>query len=81
MIYMLCPTCGSCLRKKQIVYEDRMNKICNDLNVSYDMVSEGILDSNKEFQEKRANVVNELCEKMCCKMYMLTYIQIGKLIK
>jgi DNA-directed RNA polymerase subunit N (RpoN/RPB10) len=81
MIYMLCPTCGAILRNKQIVYEDRMNKVCDELNVDYEMVSSGLLDKNEKFQQKRADVVNELCEKMCCKMYMITYVQIGKLIK
>ena len=81
MIYTKCPTCCATLRHKQIVYEDRMNKICSDLKVDYDMVSSGVLDKNEEFQKRRSEVVNNLCEKSCCKMYMLTYVSVGRLIK
>lgn len=81
MIYTICPTCGAKLRNKQIVYEDRMNKICADLKVDYEMVSTGLLDKNTEFQKRRAQVVNDLCEKICCKTYMITYVSVGKIIK
>lgn len=78
---MKCPTCGALLRHKQIVYEDRMNKLCTEMGVDYDTVSSGSLDKNEEFKEKRAKVVNELCEKICCKMNMLTYVSLVKIIK
>jgi hypothetical protein len=78
---MLCPTCGSILRRKQIVYEDRMEEVCEKIGVDYEMVSSGLLDGNKEFLDKRAEVVNKLCEKQCCKIYLMTFVKIGKLIK
>ncbi len=81
MIYTKCPTCGALLRNKQIVYEDKMDKICADLKIDYEMVSSGMLDKNTEFQKRREEVVNSLCEKICCKTYMITYVSIGKIIK
>jgi DNA-directed RNA polymerase subunit N (RpoN/RPB10) len=81
MIYMLCPTCGSLLRRKQPVYEDRMEEVCEEIGVDYEMVSSGLLDGNKEFLDKRAKVINDLCEKQCCKVYLMTYVKVGKLIK
>ena len=81
MIYMLCPTCGALLRRKQAIYEDRMDEVCEEIGVDYEMVSSGLLDKNKEFLNKRAKVVNDLCEKQCCKIYLMTFVKIGKLIK
>ena len=69
------------LRHKQIVYEDRMKQVCSDLEIDYDMVSKGILDNNDEYKKKRSDVVNDLCEKMCCKIYMITYVPMVNLIK
>jgi hypothetical protein len=81
MIYMICPTCGALLRHKQIVYEDEMEKVCDEIGIDYEMVSKGILDRNEEYRKKRADIVNKLCDKLCCKTYMITYVSIGKLIK
>jgi len=80
MIPMLCYNCGCLLRHKQIVYEDRMEKICNEMGVNYDIVSKDTLSPDSEYSEKRAEVVNELCEKICCRLTMITYVSIGKLI-
>jgi len=80
MIYMLCPTCGALLRHKQIVYEDRIEKLCTELGINTDIVSKGIVDRNPEFVKRRSEIVNELCEKMCCRIYMITYISVGKVI-
>ena len=79
MIYMLC-SCGALLRHKQIVYEDEMEKLCDEYNVSYDMVSSRMLDDDDEFKKKRSDIINKLCAKICCKINMMTYVSVGKLI-
>lgn len=81
MIYMCCPTCGALLRHKQIVYEDRMEEECDKNNIDYEMVSSGLLDRDKNFIEIRSKIVNELCEKMCCKIYLMTFVKVGKIVK
>lgn len=79
MIYMLC-SCGALLRNKQIVYEDEMEKLCDEYDITYDMISSGIMDDNEEFKKKRSEIINRLCEKICCKINMMTYVQVGRLV-
>ncbi|ATZ80595.1 hypothetical protein BMW23_0548 [Bodo saltans virus] len=81
MIFTICPTCGAELSHKQIIYEDKMKEICTKLKINYDMISSGILDNNEEFKKQRADLVMDLCDKICCKGYMITYVRIVDLIK
>ena len=81
MSYTICPTCGAELGHKQIIYEDKMKDICSELKIYYDMISSGALDNNENFRKKRADLVLELCDKICCKGYLITYVRIVDLIK
>jgi hypothetical protein len=78
---MTCPTCGCTLRKLQIPYEDKMKAVCEKLNIDHDMIARGILDSNEEYKKERADIVNELAKNICCKIYLMTYVPIVKLVK
>jgi hypothetical protein len=81
MIYMVCPECGDLLRNKQIIYEDEMEKVCDNLGVDYNMISQEGFDRNEEYIKKRQEIVNKLCQNICCKMNMLTYVSLVRLIK
>ena len=81
MVYIICPTCGYLLGTKQLIYETEMDKLCKKHNADYDMLSKGLLDNNKEFKDARKKIINSLCERYCCKMRMLTYIDVVPLIK
>jgi len=81
MLYMVCPTCGDYLRNKQLVFEREMKKICDDLKIDYNMITQEGYDDDDEFKEKRQEVVNKLCKNYCCKTAMLTYTSPGRLIK
>lgn len=80
-MYMICPECGELLRHRQIVYEDEMQKICNEIGVDYDMISQRNIEENEEYIKKRQDVVNKLCKNICCKFNMITYISPVRLIK
>jgi len=81
MIYMICPECGEVLRHKQIIYEDEMIKVCNELNLDYNKISQEGFDKNEEYVKKRQNIVNKLAKNMCCKFNLITYINLTDLIK
>ena len=48
MLYLVC-TCGEILGNKQLVYEEYMKKICENLNLDFDMVSQGLADKNEAY--------------------------------
>lgn len=81
MIYMICPECGDLLRHRCIVYEDELQKICNELNIDYNSISQEGYENNEIFVEKKKEIINKICVNLCCKMNMLTYINLTKLIK
>lgn len=81
MIYMLCPECGELLRHKQIIYEDKMQEVCEKLNLNYNMISQEGYDRNEQYIKERQDIVNELCENICCKMNMITFVSVVRLIK
>jgi hypothetical protein len=81
MIYMICPECGELLRHKQIIYEDEMQKVCDDLGVDYNMISQEGFERNEEYIKKRQDIVNKLCTNICCKFNLITYISMVRLIK
>jgi hypothetical protein len=82
---MVCTICGALLRHKQIVYEDAMNKICEELNIDYEKVSSGNFggtpEENEKFQIRRATILLELCEKPCCRKDLMNYVSVGREIK
>lgn len=81
MIYMICPECGEILRHKQIIYEDKMQKVCEDMDIDYNMISQEGYERNEEYIKRRQEIVNELCQNLCCKFNMITYVSVVKLIK
>ena len=81
MLYILCPTCGYLLGTKEIPYENRLKELYKKYNIDQESISKGILDTHEKFKEERADIVNSLCERYCCKMRLITYINLAELIK
>ncbi len=68
MLYMKCPTCRNLLGNKQIYFEEKLDKICNDCDVGK--------ISNEEADKQKMELVNFLIpnkHRYCCKMRLLTY--------
>lgn len=75
--------CGEILANKVIVYKEQMKKICEDMNIDLEMVSQGLADQEGEFKEKRSKLVLSLCKKgrICCIQGFITYVSKVELIK
>ena len=54
MLYPIC-TCGELLSNKQLVYEEKMKKLCDEIGVDFNMVSQGETDKNETYKKKRAD--------------------------
>ena len=83
MMFMICPTCGEKLRDKQIIYDAELENLVNEFGVTYEMISNGTLNSNADFVAKRTQIIDNLVPKhqICCRIEFLTYVQLSKLIK
>jgi rRNA maturation protein Nop10 len=81
MLYMVCPECGELLRHRQIIFEDKMKEVCEEMGVDYNMISQHEFDRDEEYIKKRQKIVNDLCDNICCKMNLITYIRTVELIK
>ena len=80
MIFLVCQ-CGEVLGNKELVYEENMKKVCEDLGVDFEMISQGLADKNEAFKQKRCEIVNKLCRRMCCKQSLINYSDIVHLIR
>ena len=81
MLYMRCPTCGEVLGNKELIYEQKMKELCNSLGIDDDIVSMGHMDKHEEFIKKRQDIVQDLVSNICCRMRLITYIDIVQIIK
>ena len=70
MLYFRCPTCKMVLANKQLLFEKKMEEICQS-----DMTDE-------EKEEEKMQLPRELgVKKMCCRMRLLTYVPLITTIK
>lgn len=72
MLYMICPTCGTLLGNKQLVYEKKMTEL-HDKQLDAD----GII---KE-KEKIINSIGIDKYRTCCRQRIIGYIDTIMLIK
>lgn len=63
MIYLKCPTCGTIIGNRQIIYEARLHEIDNNPNI--DNVEK------KNLKEKLVSSLN--LKRYCCKMRTITF--------
>lgn len=73
MLYLVCPTCNTCLGDKQLIIEKNVEIICGDV------------DMNKITQKEADNLKSELITsfkvKYCCNTRLLSYIDQVRIIK
>jgi DNA-directed RNA polymerase subunit N (RpoN/RPB10) len=66
MLYFKCPTCKTTLANKQIPYEERMDKICNNMKLSV-----------REKDKLKDTILDELCViRYCCRMRVMGYVRL-----
>ena len=69
MLYPTYPTCHNILADKQLLYEEALEKICNEK-----------ISEDKKL-EKKEKILNDLgLEKICCRMRMISYVDQVKII-
>ena len=71
MLYFSCQTCGIYLANREIPFEDGLKNICNNSKLS-----------EQEKEAKKMSLIDELkITKYCCRMRILTYCDLVKIIK
>lgn len=80
MLYVEC-TCGSLLANIQLPYLRDMKKLCDDMNVDHEFISNGIKHSN-DFDKEKEKIVDKYCDKHrpCCRSKLISYVDIVNLI-
>ena len=70
MLYPVCPTCQNLLADKQLKYEEGLQNICNNENLN-----------DKQKQKKKEKLLDDLgLERYCCRMRMISYIDLAQII-
>lgn len=71
MIYMKCPTCGTIIGNRQIIYEATLNEIENNPN----------LDEDAKLEQKNKLINGLELKRYCCKMRVMTFKSMPLIIK
>jgi DNA-directed RNA polymerase subunit N (RpoN/RPB10) len=70
MIYLKCPTCSTVLGNRQIIYETGLKEILNNKNLT---------DKMKE--DEKLKLLNSLdLTNYCCKMRVITYVNLTEIL-
>ena len=78
---MRCPTCGEVLGNKEPILIKKLKEICDSLGVDDDIISIGMIDKDPKFIKKRQEIVQEMLPNICCRARIISYIDIGQIIK
>ena len=71
MLYFRCPTCKTPLANKQLLYEQKLDNVCNDDKLSI---------SAKNIAKMK--ILDELeLHRPCCRMRIMGYVQLINIIK
>ncbi len=71
MLYFKCPTCKTILANKELVFDEKLDKICKDTKLS-----------NKQKDEQKMKLLDELeLPRYCCRMRIMTSIKQIDIIK
>jgi DNA-directed RNA polymerase subunit N (RpoN/RPB10) len=71
MIYMKCPTCGTVIGNRQIIYEAKLKEIENNPNI----------DEDAKLEQKNKLINNLELNRYCCKMRVMTFKSMPLIIK
>lgn len=63
MIYLRCPSCGTVIGNRQIIYETKLKEIENSIN----------MDESAKLEQKNKLINSLELKRYCCKMRVLTF--------
>ena len=81
MLYLVCPTCGELLANKQLKYMEQMKNVCEELGIEDEVISLGEVDNMEDYIKHRQKITQDLFKNICCRMRVLNYIELVKIIK
>jgi len=71
MLYFRCPTCGTLLANKQLVYEQKLEEICLNRKLN-----------NKEKNDLKRKLLDDMeLHRSCCRMRIMGYVKLIEKIK
>ena len=71
MIYLKCPTCGTVIGNRQIIYEAKLKEIDNNPNI----------DEDAKLEQKNKLINSLELKRYCCKMRIMTFKSMPLIIK
>jgi len=51
------------------------------MGIDDDIMSQGTVDKEPEYIAKRQKIIQDLCKNICCRMRMISYIDLVQIIK
>jgi len=80
MLLPICPSCGTILANIQLAYQRDMIELCERYNINYDSLSYGSLTSNEKLSEDKRKIVDRYVDRMCCKMRLINFSDVARII-
>lgn len=71
MIYLKCPTCGTVIGNRQIIYENKLKEIDNNPN----------MDEDAKLDQKNKLINSLELKRYCCKMRIITFKSFPLIVK
>ena len=76
----VCPTCGSLFSPKVKKFFELLKENCAKHKLDYDMLSTGYMEKDEKFTEIISNIVLDICRNHCCRIGLMTYVDIEKTV-
>ena len=74
MLYIRCPTCRTLLGDKQLYYKQELAKICKECEMGE--------CTREKADKKKEDLVNSIgLDRYCCKMRIMTYVDLINIVK
>ena len=80
MVNITCPTCASLFSVKVLIYFNLLKKYCSEHKLDYDMLSTGYMEKDEKFTKLISDIVTEICRNQCCRIGLMTYVDIEKTV-
>jgi DNA-directed RNA polymerase subunit N (RpoN/RPB10) len=82
MLYPVCPTCGALFSNIQLLYQNDIQELCDEFNVSPEILSRG-LSRNEEFNRRKKEILDKYTvpTNYCCRPRLMNFCDIVRIVK
>ena len=70
----------NCEVKAAYAYNQKLKEICDKYDINDDLLARGF-DKTPQFIEERQKLIQSLFKNICCKMRVINYVELVKIIK